>query len=280
MVNIFCYQHHINDWRRDTADLSLEERGAYRELLDWYYSTGGKLPADLPRLYRVLAVQTQSERRAIATVSKRFFTVTADGFLRQKRAENEIAKINSRSEKAALSARARYNNNNDLGSANAEQTHSERTANDLPTNNQEPISDTNVSESPLTPQHDQSTDSPVVKTSKSFKPEKMDMPDWLPPDTWSDWCAHRVAIKSPMTKRAAELTIKNLSDLHRRGCDVVRTVEHAIERGWRGIYEMKDQTPIAGTFSPQTKKTYADTVSAAMNGAIRNLERAASDEIF
>jgi len=144
-MSIFCYQHHINDWRTKTAGLSLEEKGAYREMMDWFYALEGKLPADQDALCRILGVQTQSERNALAVITEKFWLVTEGGFLTQKRAAEELTKIKIRSEKAQKSARSRYNK--DLDSANAERTQSERTANQEPiTNNQEPYID-----SPLPP---------------------------------------------------------------------------------------------------------------------------------
>ena len=142
-MTIFCYQHHINDWRTKTGELSLEEKGAYREMMDWFYALEGKLPSDIEKLSRILGLQTQSERTAIASVSHKFWTANADGYLTQKRACEELEKIKAKSLKASKSAKTRYNN--DLASANAERTQSERTANQEPiTNSYE--SDTRVRE--------------------------------------------------------------------------------------------------------------------------------------
>lgn len=136
-MSIFCYQHHINDWRTKTAGLSLEEKGAYRELMDWFYALEGRLPSDQERLCRILGVQTQSERTAIAYITQRFWSETPDGFLTQSRAAKELEKIKTKSIKASKSAQSKYNK--DLDSANAERTQSERSANQEPrTNNQEP----------------------------------------------------------------------------------------------------------------------------------------------
>lgn len=144
-MSVFCYSHNIDAWRRKTAHLSFEERGAYRELMDAFYATDGRLPSDLQKLYRITGAQTRSEKHAVAKIVREFFTET-DRFLSQKHCAEELSRIQAKREKAASSARAKYNNNNDVAPANAERTHirtqseriSERSANyNLISNNQE-----------------------------------------------------------------------------------------------------------------------------------------------
>ncbi len=154
---IFCYQHHISDWRRDTAHLSLEQRGAYRELLDWFYFTDGNLPADMQSVCRLLGVQTQSERKAVAEVIRQFF-IESNGLLSQKRCESEIAKIKNKSAAASEAAKIKALKYKERHSADAKRTHSERYANhESRTMNQEPITKDNpngLSEKPPLPPQD------------------------------------------------------------------------------------------------------------------------------
>lgn len=131
LLNIFCYSHHINDFRRDTGHLTHEQRGVYRHLMDEYYLTGGLLPSDLPSLYRICSAATDSEKGSIAYVVGRFFTII-DGMLTHKRCDHEIAFIEAKSEKAQASAKARW------GNANALPSHTERNADVMLTNNQQP----------------------------------------------------------------------------------------------------------------------------------------------
>lgn len=134
-MSVFCYQRHINDWRRDTGDLTLEEKGAYSELLDWFYITEGRLPADLPKLYRLLSVQTDSERLAVAVVVERYFSKTLDGFLIQKRAHGELEKMHDKSKKASKNSLSRKFKN--IASTDADLSLSGGSANQEPiTNNQ------------------------------------------------------------------------------------------------------------------------------------------------
>src|SRR6185437_14151386 len=117
-MNIHYYQHYIDACRRDTAHLTLEERGAYRELLDAFYFMGGRLPSNIDQVCRIIGVQTQSERKAIARVLKHFFE-EKDGFFSQKREQKELQKISDRSDKASKSAQAKHKKNNDTPTANA-----------------------------------------------------------------------------------------------------------------------------------------------------------------
>lgn len=81
------------DYLRDTGALSLTENGAYRVLLDHYYSTGGKLKADMVQLFRICRAIEEEERNAVGRVVRDFFTVDEDGWLRNKRADREIAEM-------------------------------------------------------------------------------------------------------------------------------------------------------------------------------------------
>lgn len=79
------------DYLRDTGDLSLVEHGAYRVLLDHYYSTDGRLRADEASLFRICRAMTEEEQAAVGKVVRLFFTVDADLNLHNKKADEIIA---------------------------------------------------------------------------------------------------------------------------------------------------------------------------------------------
>jgi uncharacterized protein YdaU (DUF1376 family) len=81
------YQHHIGDYRRDTAHLSLLEHGVYRQLLDWAYLDNEPIPKETETVYRRLSARTQDEKNAVDIVLSEFFTLEI-GYT-QKRAEIE-----------------------------------------------------------------------------------------------------------------------------------------------------------------------------------------------
>lgn len=133
---MYYYQHHIGDYRRDTAHLSLLEHGIYRQLLDLYYITEKPLDANALRL---ICARDANEIEAVKQILSEFFTLE-DGKYYHDRCEDEIAKFHSKSDKAKASAKARWNKNNELEDANALQTDSEGNANHKPlTTNHKPL---------------------------------------------------------------------------------------------------------------------------------------------
>ena len=133
--HMYYYQHHIGDYRRDTAHLSLLEHGIYRQLLDLYYISEKPLDANALRL---ICARSADEVEATKQILCEFFTLE-DGVYFHKRCEDEINRFHSKSSKASASAKARWNKNKDLQDANALQTQSEGNANHKPlTNNHKP----------------------------------------------------------------------------------------------------------------------------------------------
>jgi len=87
------YEHHLGDYAKDTAHLSMIEHGAYRLLLDRYYATEQGIPAE--QAHRVARARTKEEREAVGVVLTEFFQLV-DGVWINGRAEEEIAKAQVR----------------------------------------------------------------------------------------------------------------------------------------------------------------------------------------
>jgi hypothetical protein len=63
------------------------------------------------------------------------------------------------------------------------------------------------------------------------------LPDWLPESTWNSWVEHRVALKAPLTDRAAELCIKRLAEMRAEGHDPIEAIDQSVRGGkWTDIY--------------------------------------------
>jgi uncharacterized protein YdaU (DUF1376 family) len=86
------YKRYMGDFGRDTAHLTMLQRGAYNDLLDYYYASGKSLPADPAALYRIARAMTAAERAAVEKVADEFFPLNGDGTRHNKRADKEIAK--------------------------------------------------------------------------------------------------------------------------------------------------------------------------------------------
>jgi uncharacterized protein YdaU (DUF1376 family) len=91
------YPHHLGDYAKDTGTLTMLEHGAYRLLLDAYYSTEQPIPQD--EVYRAAKAVSKADRAAVDYVLKKFFTLTPAGFF-QRRADREIAILNDARERA------------------------------------------------------------------------------------------------------------------------------------------------------------------------------------
>jgi uncharacterized protein YdaU (DUF1376 family) len=106
------YPHFPGDYARDTADLTLMEHGAYRLLLDHYYSTGGPLPADKQRIYRLCRAFHPEEQEAVCAVLTDFFSLQLDGY-HNGRADRQLVEMAEKrakqSEKGRRGATKRWN---------------------------------------------------------------------------------------------------------------------------------------------------------------------------
>lgn len=148
------YTFHPKDYMSKTGFLEPMEDLAYRRMLDYCYLNEKPLPVDVNEI--ALLVSMRSHRDSIAVVLRYFFELTDEGYIND-RVEKEIEAYQEKSEKARVSARARWDKrkpkkapktNDSNGSceriANASETHDGRNANHKPlTTNQEPLTNTN-----------------------------------------------------------------------------------------------------------------------------------------
>lgn len=101
------YPFYVGDYARKTAHLSLLEHGAYRLLLDHYYSTGLPLPDDNTKLFRICRARTPSERQSVLSTVAEFFT--KDGtLLRSKKCDRVLDKQLNYSNSQSANAKRRH----------------------------------------------------------------------------------------------------------------------------------------------------------------------------
>jgi len=89
------YEHHLGDYMRDTAHLSMLEDAAYRRLLDVYYVREKPLPVDPQECCRLARAFSPAEKSAVKAVLGEFFTLLEDGH-HQARADLEIARYSGK----------------------------------------------------------------------------------------------------------------------------------------------------------------------------------------
>lgn len=149
-------QFHVGDWDSSTRLLSPLEKGIYIDLLMLYYSV--ERPLMRSECERISRAYAPEEKAALEYVLDRFFHREGDVYAHH-RCDEEIAKASEKSKKAAKSAQARWNKAakgpassvsdanglqngctcNADADANGMRPHSERNADAMLTNNQEPI---------------------------------------------------------------------------------------------------------------------------------------------
>ena len=138
-LGVNYYNHHIGDYLRDTAHLTLVEHGAYRRMLDLYYASEKALPLDSVWLCRLVRADTDEERAAVAFVLKHFFEKFEDGW-RNKRADAEIKSSYARAKAARLNGKKGGRPITQRVSSRFSKKTQEEPNEKLPiTNNQEPI---------------------------------------------------------------------------------------------------------------------------------------------
>ena len=215
---MFSYQHHIGDFRRDTASLSDTDAMAYLKLLWMYYDTELPLPADA----KLLAFKIGSNSDSVQLILDAFFTLDGDVY-RQKRCDAEISAYHGRKTQARDKAKKRWENATASNyDATALLQHSEGIAPAMKIDaNREPITEN--------------------KNKGAKAPASIEIPDWIPESDWNDFLAMRKAIRKPMTVRAVNMMFSKLEQMKKKGINVSTVLQNSILNNWSDVYEPKVQ---------------------------------------
>lgn len=219
------YKHYIGDYQTKTGHLSLAQDGAYRRLMDHYYSTEKPLPANSDSLYRICGALEKKEREAVDFVSKAFFTENA-GQLHHQRIDEEVS--------IAQEKIANLKENAKAGGKQSGQSRASKVEANASADGQ---AESNISHK-------------SVVNTKSNDLENLSLPAWLPADVWRGWIDYRKSIKAKLTLRAAELCITKLETLMADGNDPQVVIEQSIMSGkWTGLFPVKDDRQQAKSFN-------------------------------
>lgn len=234
------FSKHIGDFASATRHLSLAEKGAYNELIDYYYATEKPLPADLDALCRITGAFSEQEREAVRAVAEQFFE-KVDGRLFQPRIEDQIVAYREQSEKNRLNGKnggrpkKTVEENpvgNPVGSVSLTQTETQ----------------TKAIQYPVTSNHKEKQ-KPKAKAQKPASPS-FDLPDWIPLDAWNDFVAMRKAARSPMAEAAMRLAVGTLEELRVQGNDPKAVLEQSTLRSWRGLFPIKKTQSVSPSSKP------------------------------
>ena len=91
------YKFNIGDYAAATRHLTMLEHGAYRLLLDLYYTTEQPIPADMKAAARKAGARSKDEAQAVETVLHEFFELSPDGWV-HSRCDAEIALYQQKAE--------------------------------------------------------------------------------------------------------------------------------------------------------------------------------------
>lgn len=217
------YKHYIGDYQRHTGHLTLVQDGAYRRMMDHYYSTEEPLPASPDALYRICGAMEKKEREAVDFIAKSFFTEVA-GHLHHQRIDEEISIAQEKI--ANLKANAQAG-----GKESGKKRASKIEANASSNAQADDEAKTNISHKSIVNSKSKDLQKPIALAA---------LPPWLSESVWLDWVSYRKSIKAPLTQKAAELCIQKLDVLKSAGNDPKEVINQSIMSGkWTGLFPIK-----------------------------------------
>lgn len=244
------YKHHLGDYARDTAHLSLVEHGAYLLLLHHHYATEAPLPADKAVVCRIVRATTKAEVAAIDAVLREFWTLTDAGW------------VNGRASEELLAASALRDLNREKGKLGGRPAKAEenppafsRLSPGEPDGIADGLTEQKPSQTPDTRHQKRRGDNPPLPPAAA---PPVVLPPGLAPETWKAFKAHRQRLRAPLTRHAEELLIRKLAGFCTDGADPNAVVELAIERGWKGLFPVNGSRSDASAGIRQWLKQSAD----------------------
>ena len=73
----------------------------------------------------------------------------------------------------------------------------------------------------------------------------MHIPEWIPPDVWSDFTWNRTNIGKPLTSRAVRAIVRRLDEFRAMGCEVRDCLEQAIIGNHQNVYPVRPAGAVA-----------------------------------
>lgn len=123
---------------------------------------------------------------------------------------------------------------------------------------------------PITINNHQGT---VIEPPKARKAraDDLELPDWLPVELWEKWDEFRKEVSGKKwTMAAKKLSVDTMGKLRAAGNDITEVVNQSIERGWTGLFAVRDQQPVAGSggkFNPAEAMRQRDAGRNGWKGA-------------
>lgn len=220
-----------------TRRLTMAQHGAYMLLL-WEYYINGPIEANANSLLAICCGKTSEDEVDINYVLERFFHLE-DGFWRHHRADEEIEKRVSVSEKRKLVGRKG-------GLAKA----------------------TNLLKQKATQSQSQSQLQEPKATTKARC--AFEIPTWVPQEAWNHYEEMRQKIRKPMTDQARKWAVNQLARLRDEGQVPAVVLEQSVFNSWQGLF------PVRSDYDRHPKPEGQRRVSAQHERAANNLAAAAA----
>jgi uncharacterized protein YdaU (DUF1376 family) len=198
------WERWIGDWKKKTARLTVEQKGAYSEMLDYIYANECELPLDREGICRIVGAVSKNEKKSCDFVLENFFKITPTGYM-QDRAGEEIAKRHEYAEAQRERANRRWE---------AERARQQGNI----------AARANGAHKPAKP-----------------VPEPLPLPDWLPLEEWNAWLGMRK--QKTNTDDALKLNLKKLLRFKTDGFDPKDILENAIAGGYQGLFAPDRKPP-------------------------------------
>lgn len=213
------FQFYPADWRKDSAlqSCSLEAQGLWINMMCiahecepyGHLAVNGKpmVPGQLARLVGLSAKDCCKHLEELEAAG--VYSATAEGIIFSRRMVHDEYLRNIRAEAGRLGG-----NPNLVGKKVKQMVN--HTSKQSPT----PSSSSSSSE-------------------KATPPPRFALPDWLTPESWLSFEAHRVKNRKPMTDRAKELVVIELAKLREQGHAPEAVLDQSIRRGWLDVFPLK-----------------------------------------
>lgn len=92
------------------------------------------------------------------------------------------------------------------------------------------------------------------RAAHCFDASLIELPEWLPRESWQNWVADRKERRKPITQRAAEAQIKTLDGYRGEGHSPAAVIANSIAAGYQGLFPPKQ----TGGVHPQGKRSSGD----------------------
>ena len=77
------------------------------------------------------------------------------------------------------------------------------------------------------------------KTGAAKKSPPVDLPDWMPLESWENFVGMRKERKKPVTDRATKMLVKKLADMKNEGQNITEVLDQSTRSGWSDVYPVK-----------------------------------------